>query len=166
MIHLLDSNVFIQAKRLHYGFDFCPGFWDWIDRAHGDNAVLSIDAVFDELKDGKDDLAKWVASRTQLFAPADADRLRSMAILSNWATSTGLPYSQTAVQDFLASADYQLVAHAHAHGHTVVTHELPNQAGRKRVKIPEACNAVGVKYVQPHELLRRQNARFDLRPAA
>ena len=26
--YLLDANVFIQAKNLHYGFDFCPAFWD------------------------------------------------------------------------------------------------------------------------------------------
>ena len=31
MSYLLDSDVFIQAKNLHYGFDFCPAFWDWID---------------------------------------------------------------------------------------------------------------------------------------
>lgn len=24
MAYLLDSDVFIQAKNLHYGFDFCP----------------------------------------------------------------------------------------------------------------------------------------------
>ena len=22
--YLLDANIFIQAKNLHYGFDFCP----------------------------------------------------------------------------------------------------------------------------------------------
>jgi hypothetical protein len=30
--HLLDANVFIQAKNLHYGLDFCPAFWDWLVR--------------------------------------------------------------------------------------------------------------------------------------
>jgi hypothetical protein len=29
MPYLLDSNIFIQAKNLHYSFDFCPAFWDW-----------------------------------------------------------------------------------------------------------------------------------------
>lgn len=33
MAYLLDANVFITAKNLHYGFDFCPAFWDWLDRA-------------------------------------------------------------------------------------------------------------------------------------
>ena len=30
MAYLLDANVFISAKNLHYGFDFCPAFWDWL----------------------------------------------------------------------------------------------------------------------------------------
>lgn len=34
MAYLLDTNVFIQAKNLHYGFDFCPAFWEWIDVVH------------------------------------------------------------------------------------------------------------------------------------
>ena len=32
MAYLLDTNVFIQAKNLYYGFDFCPAFWDWLGR--------------------------------------------------------------------------------------------------------------------------------------
>jgi hypothetical protein len=28
MPYLLDANVFIQAKNLHYGLDFCPVFWE------------------------------------------------------------------------------------------------------------------------------------------
>lgn len=28
MAYLLDTNVFVNAKRDWYGFDFCPGFWD------------------------------------------------------------------------------------------------------------------------------------------
>ncbi len=27
---LLDADVFIQAKNLHYDLDFCPAFWDWL----------------------------------------------------------------------------------------------------------------------------------------
>jgi hypothetical protein len=45
MSYLLDSDVFIQAKNLHYGFDFCPAFWDWIDEQRQTATVLSIDRV-------------------------------------------------------------------------------------------------------------------------
>jgi hypothetical protein len=52
MAYLLDANVFIQAKNLHYGFDFCPAFWDWLARENDGGRVLSIERVGDEL-DGK-----------------------------------------------------------------------------------------------------------------
>ena len=32
MLFLLDSDTLIQAKNEYYGFDLCPGFWDWLDR--------------------------------------------------------------------------------------------------------------------------------------
>gem|GEM_PF-6918350 len=34
MAYLLDSDVLIRAKNDHYGFDFCPGFWDWLEAAN------------------------------------------------------------------------------------------------------------------------------------
>ena len=50
MAYLLDANVFIQAKRLHYGFDFCPAFWDWVDRENGAGTVKSIEKVGEKLQ--------------------------------------------------------------------------------------------------------------------
>jgi hypothetical protein len=37
--YLLDANVFIQAKNLHYGFDFCPAFWQWLIERHAAGIV-------------------------------------------------------------------------------------------------------------------------------
>lgn len=48
MAYLLDANVFIQAKNLHYGFDFCPAFWDWLIANNSQNKVFSIEKVGDE----------------------------------------------------------------------------------------------------------------------
>ncbi len=47
MPHLLDANVFIQAKKLHYGLDFCPAFWDWLMRKNATGTVFSIEKVGD-----------------------------------------------------------------------------------------------------------------------
>ena len=30
MSYLLDTNVFMSAKNLHYGLDFCPAFSYWL----------------------------------------------------------------------------------------------------------------------------------------
>jgi len=57
MAYLLDANVFMQAKNLHYGFDFCPAFWDWLIRQNAMGIVFSIEKVGDEIDAGGDELA-------------------------------------------------------------------------------------------------------------
>jgi hypothetical protein len=42
MAYLLDANVFIAAKNLHYGLDFCPAFWDWLITVQGREAEAVI----------------------------------------------------------------------------------------------------------------------------
>ena len=59
MAYLLDANVFISAKDLHYGFDFCPAFWDWLIKENLAGKVYSIERVGDELVAGDDELADW-----------------------------------------------------------------------------------------------------------
>ena len=62
----------------------------------------------------------------------------------------------------MAAADSYLVAHAHAQGHVVVTHELVANS-RKNVKVPNACVEMGVEYINTFEMLRREQARFVLK---
>ena len=57
MPYLLDANVFIQAKNLHYGMDFCPAFWDWLIQANAAKQVFSIEKVGDEIQPAVDELA-------------------------------------------------------------------------------------------------------------
>lgn len=69
MPYLLDSNIFIQAKNLHYGFDFCPAFWEWIGREHANGRVYSIEKVRDELIGGDDEVAEWAGLRGSRGGP-------------------------------------------------------------------------------------------------
>lgn len=134
--YLLDANVFIQAKNLHYGFDFCPAFWDWIDRAHATGAVASIERVGAEIDAGSDELAGWARQRPELFLPPDPSIIPSLGSVSAWAVGSG--YEPAATNTFLQTADYYLVAHGLAHDQVVVTHEVASPSTR-RVKIPNAC---------------------------
>jgi len=159
-VYLLDANVFIAAKNLHYGFDFVPAFWEWLDHGHSAGLLCSIDAVGAELAVIADELAAWGAARRPLFLQPDEAMLPSLRALANWAGSG--EFTPSAVQTFLSSADYQLVAYAHAHGHVVVTHERPAPDARKRIRIPDACVAMGVIWTDPFTMLRREQARFVL----
>ena len=160
MPYLLDSNVFIQAKNLHYSFDFCPAFWEWIDVGHTRGTVFSIEKVRGELIAGDDELSTWAQARGEdFFLPPDSAILSSLATVSTWAS--GGTYEAAAVSTFLQVADYYLVAHAHAHRFIVVTHEVVSDS-KKKIKIPNACIGLGVTVMSPYEMLRIEKARFVL----
>lgn len=162
MAYLLDANVFIQAKNLHYGLDFCPAFWDWLVENNENQKVFSIEKVMDELESGNDELAKWADQRGQdFFLKPDTVMLSALGKVSNWATEQN--YDPAAVSTFFQVADYYLVAFAVAHGYTIVTHEIPSPSVKK-IKIPNVCIGLNVKCVTPYEMLRREKARFILGP--
>ena len=162
MAYLLDANVFIQAKNLYYGLDFCPAFWDWLIGHNAAGLVFSIEKVGDEVEAGADELAAWAADRGPgFFIKPDSAILPALGRVSVWAT--GQHYDPAAVSTFLQIADYYLVAQALAHGHTIVTHEIPS-ASTKRIKIPDVCIGLGIKCMTPFEMLRRERARFILGP--
>jgi len=158
-MYLLDANIFIQAKNLHYGFDFCPAFWSWLDQGHANERVFSIEGVLDELAAGGDDLASWAQARRGLFLRPDSGTVPSLSATSTWAS--GQQYDPAAVSTFLQVADYYLIAQAHALGFTVVTHEMAANS-IKKIKLPGACLGLGVRFVTPYSMLRSERARFVL----
>ena len=160
MAYLLDANVFIQAKNLHYGFDFCPAFWDWLLVENRAGRVFSVEKVGDELQAGADDLADWATARgAGFFLVPDAAMLPSLNAVSAWVT--GQRYEPAAVSTFLQVADYYLVAHALSRADTVITHEVASE-GRRKVKIPNVCIGLRIKVMTPYEMLRVEHAQFVL----
>ena len=163
MAYLLDANVFIEAKNRQYGFDFCPAFWDWLTLKQDEGLVFSIRQVGDELHAGDDDLARWARDRGEaFFLPPDNALLTAATHVSDWVVTQN--YEPIAINMFLQVADYWLVASALTGEHTVVTHEVPANS-TKKIKIPNACVGLGVRFVTPYQMLRQERARFVLGPS-
>lgn len=158
--YLLDANVFIQAKNLHYGFEFCPAFWDWLVVENESGKVASIEKVGDEIHAIEDELSKWAKGLGDgFFLPPDELVAKSLQRVSDWASASS--YQSTAITTFLQVADYWLIAHALAYNYTVVTHEVPANTVAK-IKIPNACIGLGLRCINPYEMLRREKAKFIL----
>ncbi|MFB9780893.1 DUF4411 family protein [Rhodococcus baikonurensis] len=158
---LVDANILIEAKNRYYGFDIAPGFWKWLENLHADGLACSIDAVRAELCAGSDELSDWARDNASFFLPLDAAAVAQFAPLTAWASAQS--FLPAALAAFAGNAaDYQLVAYAAAHGHTMVTHEQSNPARRNRVMIPDACTAVGVTSIGTFEMMRRTGAKLDL----
>lgn len=153
-------HVFIQAKNLHYGLDFCPAFWQWLIDNQAVGRVLSIDKVADEIAAGADELTDWMRGRGNgLFVKTDAAVAAHFGVISGWVTRQ--EYEPAAINTFLQVADFYLIAHALANGHVIVTHEVPANS-TKRIKIPNACIGLDIQFMTPYEMLRRERARFVL----
>lgn len=160
MAYLLDADVFIRAKNLHYGLDFCPAFWDWLIEHNKAGKLFSVEKVGDEVQAVADELSDWAHDRGAVFfLRPDAAVLPSLAAVSTWANTQ--QYEPSAVNTFLQVADYYLVAQALTGRYTLVTHEVPSASTRK-IKIPDACLGLDIKCMTPYEMLRRERARFVL----
>jgi hypothetical protein len=102
----------------------------------------------------------WAAQQAAgFFLKPDPTIVPALAAVSGWAT--GQNYEAAAINTFLQVADYYLIAQGLAHKHIVVTHEVASASTRK-IKIPNACIGVGLKFMTPYEMLRVERARFVL----
>lgn len=157
--YLLDTNVFIQASNREYGFDVCPGFWDWLIKKNQSGLVASIRKVAEEIK-RDENLVAWVQEcGNGFFLEEDGAMMDKLPVVSSWATSKG--YKDKALQKFLGGADYYLVAYALAHGYVVVTHEAYFRSN-KIIKIPNVCEDLGLHCMNPYKMLREEKVRLIL----
>jgi predicted nucleic acid-binding protein len=163
--YLLDANVFIEAARRYYAFDLVPTFWDVLIDLASNGRVASIDRVKDELlpskEEQKDELAKWIEKHfSEAFASTnDGDVIRRYGKVMNWVKNQ-TQYNQAAKQEFARVADGWLVAYAMSKGHTLVTHEVPSQGSKKRVAIPDVCQAFNLNYLDTFRMLRDLGVRL------
>jgi hypothetical protein len=160
MAWLLDTNVFVNAKRDHYGFEFCPGFWEWLDLANAAGTVASVQAVYDELVDYGDQLSEWAKERKDFFLPVGAGDVAAVEAVNRWAINSA-DYDAAAKAEFSAAADSFLLAQALAGGHTVVTHEVIKDT-RKKIQIPNAAAALNVGCCLPWHMLRVERPQLVL----
>ncbi|TAK84273.1 MAG: DUF4411 family protein [Betaproteobacteria bacterium] len=162
MAYVLDSDVLIQAKDENYPFDICPGFWDWLDRQYAAGRVHSVQAVREELERGNDELGEWAkARRDSFFLLVDERTSGAMAAVSGWVQAGD--FRDDAKRIFLAGADPWLIAHALAHGHTVVTREVHIEGEKRNVKIPTVCKALNVPSMRALDMLRKERVQFVLK---
>lgn len=157
MPYLLDSNAFIEAKNDYYRFSFCPGYWSWILTQNTNGNVFSIDKVKHEIMRGDDELVTWIkkdAKDVFIKAPKNIDV--SLAIVAEWTNNQY--FKPAAISTFFSSADYFLIAYAHALDYIVVTREMPDLNSKKRVKIPDVCVGINVNYTSPFQMLEDEKA--------
>ena len=152
-MYVLDTNVFIDAANAYYAFDLAPGYWDFLVHLFSSHHAVSIKSVYDELGEAGDGdpLKGWAKQNKQHFIAPDSRVVARYQQVMKWAEDN---YEAPAVREFRRVADSWIVAHALANGWVVVTHEKSAPRSKKRIKIPDACAALGVECLNPFTMLR------------
>ncbi len=164
MLYILDTNTFITAKNTFYAYDIVPSFWSTLLGMFKTGKVKVIDAVADEIADGKDDLTEWFGENIKKSAD-DAGRAyviqakQDGTVLQNYQDIANLvvqnnQYKESEKDRFLSRADPWIIATGKALNATIVTQEVLSGKGTRKVKIPDICQQVGVKYVNLYEMMR------------
>jgi hypothetical protein len=166
--YLLDANVFIEAKRRYYAFDICPGFWDALI-VHAENSTIkSIDRIKTiELQRGHVDdvLRNWAntsVSNDFFITSNEEDVLLKYAEVMTWVENQPrfVPFAKA---EFANSVDGWLIAYAKAKELILVTLEERRPESKKKVKIPDVCDAIGVRCVDTFQMLQALHTQFILR---
>ena len=114
MPYLIDANVFIQAKNLHYGLDFCPAFWELARQGQHVRAGLQHrEGRRRDCSRRRRVIGMGRAAGAAFFLPPAEAIVRALGTVGAWATQQS--YGPAAVSTFLQVADCYLVAHALAH---------------------------------------------------
>lgn len=165
LMYLLDSNVFITAKKSYYGFDICPGFWRFLREQNSKGRIFSIDFLKKELLDRVtgDELSEWVnqIQSKELFLPEhSADVTVAYSNIMDW-IQLNSQYRVGAKRAFSRGADCWLVAYGQARNGVIVTNETPAPNSLTRIKIPDVCKTFGVRWKTPFQMLRELGAKFQ-----
>jgi hypothetical protein len=161
-VYVLDSNFFIQAHRSHYPIDVAAGFWNKVRQLAEEGRIISIDK---ELYDKNDALEEWCRNNLpEDFFKDTSVVMAAYAKVTAWAMSKSGHYLQNALNEFLDAeeADAFIVAYCLADpaNKFVVTQEVSEPNRQNKVKIPDACIALNVTYVNTIEMFRQLGETF------
>ncbi len=146
MLYLLDANVLIDANRDYYPIARIPEFWEWLEHNAREGHVKIPREAYEEIKDGDDDLSKWVRDneiKEALLLSEEA----SVALVSR-VINEGYAPDLTDDEVEKVGRDPFLIAYALAspEDRCVVTTERskPNRTRANR-HLPDVCDDLGVK---------------------
>lgn len=154
----VDADVLIQAKNRWYGFDFAPGFWQFLDQLVANGVLRSSSEIYRELTaDSEDELSDWAKARqnSPLWVEPDEAVQAMAAEVINWVNDNFDPVRSA---KFLNGADPWLIAHARIDNGIIVSHESPAGPNAKTPKIPNVAKQFDLEVWDVVRMLRTHGA--------
>lgn len=160
MKFILDTNVLIDAWKEHYPIRIMPSFWEGLIQSINDGNIIICESIYKELTAGSDDLKDWIVKSIQkdkIESDAEPTVVDAYKKLMNEVCDQKNGYTPAALVTFATHGDSFLIAHALAHGYSLITLEVSKTQQKGKVKIPDACLLVKVKCSKIKDILPMLN---------
>ncbi|MCX6271029.1 MAG: DUF4411 family protein [Bacteroidetes bacterium] len=160
-LYCLDANVLIEAWQKYYSPALCPDYWDALNSL-GDRDIIFIpELVFEEIVRTDDHLSKWLKQSKIKVHKIDEDVTRCISHI----------YSVDPLHKQLVDStknrsldDPWVIAHAMKEKATVVTkEELVTAPNSRKVKIPNVCKNLGIRWIHDFQMIDEVGIRFSCR---
>ena len=152
MLYTVDACCLIKAWGV-YPPDIFTGFWQKLETLIQKRTISANEEVLEELRRKDDAVLAWAEMQEDLFTPIDA--MLQQQVLRVLAEHPGL-YD---IEKNKSGADPFVVAEALLNGYVVVTEEKRTR-DPAHAKIPDVCEAYGIRCIDLLTLLREQGFKL------
>jgi predicted nucleic acid-binding protein len=158
LLYCLDTNVLIEAWQKYYSPKFCPSYWDILNELGRKEVIFIPELVFEEITRTEDELSAWL--KKSKIPIHNINELVTKCLQNIYAKD---PVHKNLVDNTKARslADPWVIAHAINENATVVTKEEKVTAlNSNRIKIPNVCDNMGVRWINDFEFIQELNVSF------
>ncbi len=157
--YCLDANVLIQAWQKYYSPKFCLDYWKLLNELGRNKMIFLPQIVFVEITHTEDDLAEWLKRSEIQKHKIDESVTQCLKRI----------YDKNPVHKYLVDntkqrslGDPWVIAHALKENACVVTKEEKVTAiNTKRIKIPNVCDNMGVRWINDFQFIKELNIQFS-----
>lgn len=156
--YCLDANVLIQAWQKYYSPRICPGYWDLLNQLGQQDRIFLPKLVFEEIIRTEDDLCNWL--RASSIPVRDITEPITQRLAQIY--SANILHQQLVDNTRQRSlADPWVIAHAlHENACVVTKEERITAINSNRIKIPNVCDNMGVRWINDFQFIEETNIRF------
>lgn len=153
LLYSFDTSVMINGRRDLLPPDLFPTLWTKIEGMITAGAIRAVDVVRDELGRKDDATKEWATNQADLFLPLDEDiQVATREVLAGHRKLVGKGGQRNLADSFV-------IGLARARGGIVVTQETRTN-NLERPRIPDVCEAMGVRCVDLVGFIRDQGWTF------
>ena len=157
--YCLDANVLIQAWQKYYNPKFCPDYWKVLIELGKQAKIFIPEIVYEEITRTDDDLSKWLKG-----SKIPIEKINEPITICLQKIYSSNPIHKNLVDNIKSRslADPWVIAHALNSNATVVTkEEKVTAANSPKIKIPNVCDNMGVKWINDFQLIDELCIKFN-----